>query len=411
MNRDLPHDPDAEQFLIGACLLRRDVIGQVLNIVGPGDFAGAARAETFATIADLWHAGEPVDVHTVATRQGKQGLDSGELLACQRDVPATGHAEKYARLIAEHNARRRLIDLAATLVDRAYNLEDPSVTIDNHRAALESVDLPAGRVPADLMQLDDLLDAPVEDRAPWVVQGLLRADWRVIVVAPEGAGKTLLLQQVAVCAAQGVHPLTFDRVRPVRVLIVDLENPEERIVHGCTPIRTHVRQKTTNYDAGRAMLWHRPGGIDLRSRANVAEFEAVLTAVRPELVVMGPAYKASTRHKGEGWDEGAAAVQRVLDGLRTRFSFALLMEDHAPQSSNGVRDLRPFGSSLWLRWPEIGLKLAPSSEPPAPRALELKRWRGDRLPNGWPNRLEESNTWPWIGVWEGGMPRYEEVAA
>lgn len=409
MSRPIPHDADAERLVIGACLMRRDIIGTVTQIVTPEDFIGAERRATFSAIVDLWSAGEPVDSHTVSRTQ-KGGLGDNDLLSCISAVPALGHAEKYARTIVEHAARRRLIDLATTVQQSAYDLEDPADIIDGHRSALEHVDLPIGRLPKDLAPLDDLLDAPIDQRAPWVVPGLLRSDWRVIVVAPEGAGKTLLLQQVAVCASQGVHPLTYVPIPPVRVLMIDLENPEERIVQGCAPLRDLVRMRVKDYDPRRLVLWHRPGGIDLRTRATVAELEASLTSVRPQLVVMGPSYKASTRAKGEGWDEGAAAVQRVLDGLRTRFGFALLMEDHAPQANNGARDLRPFGSSLWLRWPEIGLKLKPEKDERDRRKLMLRRWRGDRLPNSWPDSLIESTPWPWEGHWPHGIDNERSVA-
>lgn len=402
-----PEDLEAEAHVLGACMYRSDLIEQVALVLDPSDFHDPKNGWAFQAIIDLWNAGEPVDAKTVSARLNGNGPSDQDLTRFVGGVPASAHAPKYARIIVEHRARRKLIDLAAEIVDQARNLLDPGEIVDSFRAALSSVQLPSGRVPTDLIRLDDLLDRPEADREPWVIPGLLRRDWRVIVVAPEGAGKTLLLQQVAVCAAQGVHPLTYRPIPAVRVLIVDLENPEERISHGCTPIRDRVRGKVTDYDPGRAMLWHRPGGIDLRTRATCSEFEAVLEHVRPNLVVMGPAYKASTRHKGEGWDEGAAQVQRVLDGFRTRFRFALLMEDHAPQSTGGVRDLRPFGSSLWLRWPEIGLKLTPQGD--GPRVLDVKRWRGDRLPNEWPDRLEESSMWPWVGVWENGIPA-ERVA-
>lgn len=407
MSRPVPHDLEAEAHLIGACLYRNDAISSSALIITPGDFHSPNNAATYQAILDLFAAGVPVDVRTVSDKLAGKGLADAELAAAMSGVPASTHAEQYARIVIAHAARRRLIAVASELADAAYGLADPAELVDVTVDGLRAVEVPEGRVPADFMELDTLLDAPVSERSPWVVPDLLRADWRVIVVAPEGAGKTMMLHSVAVCAAQGVQPFTLERVRPVRVLMVDLENPEDRIVHGCAPIRSQVQALVGgDYDRKRLMLWHRPGGIDLRARTNVSEFEAILERARPELVVMGPAYKASNRAKGEGWDEGAMAVQRVLDGLRTRFGFALLMEDHAPQSTaGGVRDLRPFGSSLWLRWPEIGIKLVPVTEAPAPRVLDVRRWRGDRLPNGWPDRLEESAPWPWR------VPRYGEEAA
>lgn len=412
----IPHDLDAERQVLGACLIIPKAVADTMPIVTPADFYRPAHATLYAAMLDLYGRGDPVDPMAVAAEVKPSGvLDElggpGSLLDLVNGCAATSSAAHYARVVVEHAARRSILSVAGEVSTLIGDGKPAADVLDHVRARLESVSLPTGRIPDDLLVLDDLLDRPVESRSPWVVPGLLRQDWRVIVVAPEGRGKSALLTQVAVCASQGVHPLTFQPVRPVRTLIVDLENPEERIIEGCTPIRDHTRMRAKDYDSDRAWLWHRPGGIDLRSRADAAALEAVLGKVRPQLVVMGPAYKASQRGKGEGWDESAMGVQRVLDSLRTRFGFALLMEDHAPQSTGGVRDLRPFGSSLWLRWPEVGLKLAPDSEPPAPRSLIVKRWRGDRLPNDWPARLEEGNGWPWVGVWDRAMPSYSREEA
>jgi replicative DNA helicase len=82
----------------------------------------------------------------------------------------------------------------------------------------------------------------------------------------------------------------------------------------------------------------------------------------------------------------------VLDDWRDRFDITFLIEDHAPKGM----ELVPFGSSLWLRWPEVGLALhsKPGDE------LEVGRWRGDRMPVDWPERLFRSAPWPWEGTWQ-----------
>jgi replicative DNA helicase len=95
-------------------------------------------------------------------------------------------------------------------------------------------------------------------------------------------------------------------------------------------------------------------------------------------------------------------VARFLDGLRKRYRFALLMEDHAPQATGGRRDLRPVGSGVWMRWPDIGLSLTPDQ---GNTKLVLHRFRGDRMENDWPDEVVrggKGGTWPWVGYWEHG---------
>jgi hypothetical protein len=131
------------------------------------------------------------------------------------------------------------------------------------------------------------------------------------------------------------------------------------------------------------------------------ELESILRRRRPELVAFGPFYKSYSRKASESDEQVAAEVQEVLDDLRTRFSFALVGEHHAPKAQQGHRDLSPFGSSLWLRWPELGLKLVPMVDRPG--ALRVQRWRGDRAEVRWPDELHRDRVWPFVGKYSGGV--------
>ena len=170
-----------------------------------------------------------------------------------------------------------------------------------------------------------------------------------------------------------------------------------------------VARRHTKTQAEKATLWHRPGGIDLRKRPDRIAFEDVLRRRRPRLVALCPVYKAYTRKGNESDEQVASEVQAILDDLRTRYSFAIVLEHHAPQISGGHRDMRPFGSSLWLRWPEFGLSLTPDSKRPRD-VLTVGRWRGDRVSARWPDQLHRGNPWPWTGWWAEGVPSRGEAS-
>ncbi|MBK9178751.1 MAG: AAA family ATPase [Acidimicrobiales bacterium] len=291
---------------------------------------------------------------------------------------------------------------AGTAVDPT---RDPADTLDEAKAALAAIEVPTGRLPADVWSVDEFVARDTADVAPWVVPGLLRVGWRCMVVAPEGVGKSWVTGQVAMCAAQGIHPFNFEPAPPVNTLIVDLENPDDAVIERCNLVRSQaMRVKGDRYREHAAWLWHRPGGIDLRSRAGRGELEAVVAHVAPALVCLGPLYKAYRVAASENDELAAGEVQHVLDDLRTRYRFALLVEHHAPKRQAGVRELAPYGSSLWLRWPELGLKLIPTDD--TNRVMDVGRWRGDRRQSGWPARLERGTPWPWVGVWpDGWEPR------
>jgi replicative DNA helicase len=176
-------------------------------------------------------------------------------------------------------------------------------------------------------------------------------------------------------------------------MLIDLENPDDHLYRSLDVLVTQAKRSSgTKSDVTR--LWRRPGGINLRKRADRAEVETLLTRRRPELLVLGPLYKSYRVKDRDAWDLVASEVQEVLDDWRVRFSLSILIEDHAPKG----KDLVPFGSSLWLRWPEIGLGLDLQKD----HSLEVQRWRGDRMPTDWPDSLERGSPWPWNGRWATG---------
>jgi len=400
-----PYDLQAEEALVGAMILNGDAIGEVLPLCSAEDLYTPRLKALYSTIADMHGRGEPVDATTLT---GALTLSEGEgayggaagIMGLIANAGFASNVSAYATRVVKCAAYRKLISACHEIGDRAFSQDgDPSELGDILNAAVLDIHKSdVVEVPGDVWTIDGFLDRPISERPDWVIPGLMRVGWRVMVVAQEGIGKTVLLRQLGIAAAQGIHPLRFTPITPCRTLIVDLENPDDSIIDVCNPIRTQVGSIAEDYDADRAWLWHRPGGVNLRSRRDRSELEAVIAHVRPTLVCLGPIYKAYRVEARESDEQASSEVMSVFDDLRVRYGFGLILEHHAPKGSGGTRDLMPYGSSLWLRWPEIGLKLEATGE--GNEIMQVGRWRGDRLENDWPDVIERSTPWPWKGVWE-----------
>jgi hypothetical protein len=395
---DIPQDLDAEMAVLAEALRYPESISDISQRVTPADFHPQRHSEAFALIVAAWKRGAALDPASLSEAMREAGHDPDPRWVIDLAASVPGSWRPHAESIVRARARREFMVLTRqALKDIGTRGVDPFDLIDQFRTRLGAIESPVAGPPADLWQLDDFIDVPEHESSPWVVDGLLRRGWRCVIVAPEGLGKSVLFRQFAVAAAQGIHPLEFRKIPKVRTLLIDLENPADAIAKSCRSLRSVVAREV--YEPGRAWLWHRPAGIDLRSRSTRSELEAVLSACRPDLVTLGPLYKAHRRRGSETDEEVTADMQEVLDDFRTRYEFALLLEHHAPQMDGyGHRKLRPYGSSLWLRWPELGLAM----EPPPPeeqtdrREVKLVRWRMDRMTNDWPKRLEQGPAWPWV---------------
>jgi len=410
-DRTPPHDLAAEDGIIGAMLLAPHVIDEVQRTVTAGDFYRPRNQTLFYEILGLWKQGSKIDAVILAERLETHGQlqqigGAAEIISLVANCPTSSLAPRYAEIIANKSMLRRAIGIGTELALRSYdNPDDPQALMQEAIGALQEANVSIGEMPDAVWELDSYLDQPPEASPDWIIPDVIRQGWRVMLVASEGSGKTTLFRQVAICTAQGIHAFLHTPIPPKRTLIVDCENPQDSIVDMCIPIRDAARaQRGTEYDSDRAWLWWQPQGINLRSRSDRMKLESVIQHVKPDLVAIGPVYKIYQVNAHENDELAAREVMTTLDDLRTRYRFGLMMEHHAPKGTGAKREMMPFGTSLWLRWPELGISMQPLTENDVSH-MQVGRWRGDRLKNNWPKELRHSTPWPWEGIYETDASR------
>jgi len=234
--------------------------------------------------------------------------------------------------------------------------------------------------------LDDFLNEPEPDY-DWLVPGLLEKGDRLILTGQEGKGKSTLLRQIGIQIASGIHPFTLDPITPARVLHLDLENPRRLVRRALHPMRLSAGDRLTR-GFFTPVIWSE--GLDLRDPADEIRLIELVETIRPDLLITGPSYKLAGGDPTT--EEHARQVTSIIDGLRVTHGFALLLEAHQPYAATpGARRAeRPYGASLWSRWPEFGLHLADDGQ--------LRPWRGARDERAWPAALQRGGEWPWTVV-------------
>ena len=124
-----PHNLVAEESLLGAMLLSRDAIADVVETVSAEHFYRPAHARVYEAVHSLYGAGEPADPVTVAEVLDRSsaleaigGLEG--LLSLQMNTPATSNAASYARIVRESHTLRRLIEVAGEIAELGYGRPD-----------------------------------------------------------------------------------------------------------------------------------------------------------------------------------------------------------------------------------------------------------------------------------------------
>lgn len=394
-------DLDSERALLGAALIWDQAIADALPIVTADDLHHPAHQHIWQAIVTARQHG-PVDAVIVAERI--RGIDHPDctmeyLAGLQAAAPSISNTARVARTIADLAARRRLVHASADIADLAANAATAEDAIDRARSLVDRITLPTviGAPSFDVRQLMDLVDMTYD----WLIPGVLERGDRLLLTAGEGAGKSTLLAQLAVQAACGIHPWWWTkRHDPLNVLVVDCENGDKRVMRRYTALE---RIAGDDLEDGRLRIEWRPDGLDLLGRTDRSWLLDRCLANQADILVIGPVYKLYTgiRPGDIGGEETTKEVTGALDEIRTRAGVALLMETHAPHGNGTGRDLRPAGSSVWLRWPEFGYGLHAQTKDKV--LFDWDAWRGPRDDRQWPEMLRrgairEGHRWPWLPV-------------
>jgi replicative DNA helicase len=161
-----PHNLEAEESVLGACLLSREAIANVVEVVSPDDFYKPAHGEIFRSILGLYGRGEPVDAVTLSEDLRRLGIfesigGAPYVHTLVSGVPTAGSAAHYARIVEEHALLRRLIEAAHSISEMAFAMpEEVSEAVDQAENLIYQVS--RRRISEDFRELKELLTDHME---------------------------------------------------------------------------------------------------------------------------------------------------------------------------------------------------------------------------------------------------------
>jgi AAA domain len=380
-------------MLLGAMIADPSEVRTVAEALDVSDFPPGG-SDVFQVLLDLDAEGKPWDIQDVQARwMETHARKWGNLVpfTCfeQRCLPT--QIGTYVQRMLDANAARRLEAIGLGLSQRAGATDlAPSEVITWAEAQIEQVAATLGPPePVTITTAADVL-AYVRPNESFVVPGLIAEQERALITATEGLGKSTLLSQIAVTCAMGLHPFTGVRTgEGARSLHVDLENPEPLAMERWQ--RCLRTAKERGYPAPRdlAGFVSHTRGIDVSIPADRIWLRRRIEAHRPRLLCIGPLYRM-TRAGSLNDEEASAGAQAFLDELRVDYNLAIITEAHSPNESNGQRQMRPIGSSVWRRWPEFGFGMVKDddlSDRKRSFVAQVGRWRYDRDSRSWPEYI------------------------
>nr|WP_184844317.1 replicative DNA helicase [Kribbella solani] len=166
-DRTPPQDLAAEQCVLGAMMLSKDAIADVIETLRGTDFYRPAHESVFDAITDLYARGEPADAITVAaelTKRGDMARIGGApyVHTLVASVPLAANASYYSHIVREKAILRRLVEAGTKIVQLGYAGEgEVDDVVDEAQAEIYSVT--EKRTAEDYAPLKDIMEGTLDE--------------------------------------------------------------------------------------------------------------------------------------------------------------------------------------------------------------------------------------------------------
>jgi replicative DNA helicase len=364
----------------------------VFSICDVADFLPGHQMDLAAICVSLMHDGQVTPL-AVLDRCSKQSRDLVTFYTTRVSAEEYGTPTFCANAVRDYGNRERL-KATVTRAQQALTSQKPveqivsdlTEAIGEHEAALSS-----GLAVVDFEEVMGTLD----DIRPWIMPTMLRTNERMIITGAEGFGKSVLVAQMCLGAAMGVNTLDFalGTHDPVRVLMLDVENDRLQVRNNVRKVYPYLYEMSGGVKP--VIEWVDSRDVDLSDSVERQRVIRLAKERQPQLMYMGSLYRLAPEQ--DRADAQFTHVSRTVDRIRAETGASVLLEAHTGHGMQNDRNgaMRPYGSSMWMRWPEFGLGMVRHSS----GAVELKNWRGHRSDDRlWPAGLRRGTVLPWTPI-------------
>ena len=260
-DRTPPHDIAAEQSVLGAMLLSKDAIADVVELLRGADFYRPAHETIYQTVLELYGRGEPADAVTLSAELHKRGEltrvgGAPYVHTLVAGVPTAANAGYYGEIVRERAILRRLVEAGTRIVQMGYAGEgDVDVIVD--RAQAEVFGVSERRTAEDYVPLSDLLQGTLDE-----IEAISAHDGSLIGVPTgftdlDSLTNGLHPGQLVIVAARpaiGKSTLGLDMARSAAI-----KNGQTAVIFSLEMGRTEITMRMLSAEA-RVPLHHMRGG-------------------------------------------------------------------------------------------------------------------------------------------------------
>ncbi len=371
-----PQAVELEEAVLGALMLERDALTNVIDILKPQSFYKEAHERIFSAIEKLFTRSEPVDILTVTQELKKSGeldLVGGAYYITQltNRVASAANVEFHARIVAQKHIQRELIRASSETIRDAYE-ESTDIFDLLDKAEKDLFSIVEGNIRKNYDKMSTLINSAMtqieaiknnKGSFSGVPSGLTALDrltsgWQnsdlVIIAARPAMGKTALVLTMARNAA-------VDFKKPVAVFSLEMSSLQlvTRLISSESEIQSE-KLKKGNLEDYEFMQIHEkikkladaPLFIDDTPGLSVFELRAKARRLKEqhkiELIIVDYLQLMTAGGEGKGnREQEISTISRSLKGLAKELNvpvIALSQLSRAVETRGG--DKRPQLSDL-----------------------------------------------------------------
>lgn len=293
-----PQAKDLEEAVLGALMLEKNALTEVIDILKPETFYVEAHQRIFEAIYNLFQKNSPIDLLTVIAELRQMGtleLVGGAYYITQLTdrVVSAANIEYHARIISQKYIQRELIKVSTEIINNAYDDTTDVFDLLDH-AERSLFDIAQNNLRRDTRKVDDIMREAVEtlealrdkaDALTGVPSGFTQLDrmtsgWQpsdlIIIAARPAMGKTAFVLSCARNAA-------VQHDKPVAIFSLEMSSVQlvNRLISGETEIEQEKLRRGNLADHEWEQLHNRIGKlsaakilIDDTPALNIFEFRA-----------------------------------------------------------------------------------------------------------------------------------------
>ena len=160
-NKVTPNNIESEQNVLGAMIINKNIIYEVIEVLNKEDFYKDAHKHIFNTIKNLFLKDVHIDIISLIEYLKRDNLlelcgGTSYITELANSIITTSNLSTHLKIIKDNSKLRKLVELSNNTLKKIYKKEDPNLLIENIQKDIFNLSLSEDK--SSIEPINDILD-------------------------------------------------------------------------------------------------------------------------------------------------------------------------------------------------------------------------------------------------------------